>query len=179
MLSTKVHCTVELRKATGMATYTITITPEDGDGTTTTLRLDVTRGVATLTDVHLHAGAGLSAGQLPTIDYAMLLRAVGQEGAPAKAAGRKATGRGRPPAKRAGRAPAAAEPAKATRARVAAKKTARGAGGGRAYRRMPDDLASVFKQAGGATAVAAHYGVPRHTVQGWLRRLRSQGVLPA
>jgi hypothetical protein len=163
-----------------MASYTITITPEDGDGTTTTLRLDVTRGVATLTDVHLHAGAGLSAGQLPTIDYAMLLRAVGQEGAPAKAAGRKATGRGRQPAKRAGRA-AAAEPVKATRARVAAKTTARGAGGGggRAYRRMPDDLASVFKQAGGATAVAAHYGVPRHTVQGWLRRLRSQGVLPA
>jgi len=162
-----------------MATYTITITPEDGDGTTTTLRLDVTRGVATLTDVHLHAGAGLSAGQLPAIDYAMLLRAVGQEsGAPAKAA-RKAVGRGRPPAKRAGRAPAVAEPAKATRSRVAAKKTARGAGGGRAYRRMPDDLATVYQRVGGATAVAEHYGVPRHTVQGWLRRLRSQGVLPA
>jgi hypothetical protein len=162
-----------------MASYTITITPEGAEGTTTTLRLDVTRGVATLTDVHLHAGAGLSAGQLPTIDYAMLLRAVGQEGAPAKAAARKATGRGRPPAKRAGRAPAAAEPAKATRARVAAKKTARGAGGGRAYRRMPDDLATVYQRVGGATAVAEHYGVPRHTVQGWLRRLRSQGVLPA
>jgi hypothetical protein len=161
-----------------MASYTITITPEDGDGTTTTLRLDVTRGVATLTDVHLHAGAGLSAGQLPTIDYAMLLRAVGQEGAPTRAA-RKAAGRGRPPAKGARRAPAAAEPAKATRARVAAKKTARGAGAGRAYRRMPDDLATVFQRVGGATAVAEHYGVPRHTVQGWLRRLRSQGVLPA
>ena len=162
-----------------MATYTITITPEDGDGTTTTLRLDVTRGAATLTDVHLHAGAGLSAGQLPAIDYAMLLRAVGQEsGAPAKAA-RKAAGRGRPAAKRAGRAPAVAEPAKATRSRVTAKKTARGAGGGRAYRRMPDDLATVYQRVGGATAVAEHYGVPRHTVQGWLRRLRSQGVLPA
>jgi hypothetical protein len=77
-------------------------------------------------------------------------------------------------------AKATAEPAKATRARVAAKKTTRGAGGaGRAYRRMPDDLAAVYQRVGGASAVAEHYGVPRHTVQGWLRRLRSQGVIPA
>jgi hypothetical protein len=165
-----------------MTSYTITITPEGADGTTTTLRLDVTRGAATLTDVHLHAGAGLSAGQLPTIDYALLLRAVGQEtGAPARVtAARKTAGRGRPPAKRARRAaPGAAEPVKATRARVAAKKTTRSAGGqGRAYRRMPEDLPAVYQREGGATAVAEHYGVPRHTVQGWLRRLRNQGILP-
>jgi hypothetical protein len=165
-----------------MTSYTITITPEGADGTTTTLRLDVNRGAATLTDVHLHAGAGLSAGQLPTIDYAMLLRAVGQEGgAPAKAtAARKAAGRGRPAKVARRAAKAAAEPVKSTRARVAAKKTTRTAGGaGRAYRRMPDDLATVYQRIGGASAVAEHYGVPRHTVQGWLRRLRSQGVIPA
>src|SRR5258707_3258196 len=101
-----------------MASYTITITPEGADGATTTLQLDVTRGVATLTDMHLHAGAGLSAGRLPAIDYAMLLRAVGQKtGAPAKAAAaRKASGRGRQPAKRVRQAaPAAAQPVKATR----------------------------------------------------------------
>lgn len=164
-----------------MASYTITITPDDGDGTTTTLRLDVTRGAATLTDMHLHAGAGLSAGQLPQIDYALLLRAVGQEtGAPAKAAtARKAAGRGRQPATRKRQAAkAAAAPAKGARARVAAKKTARGAES-RAYRRMPDDLPTVYKRIGGATAVAEHYAVPRHTVQGWLRRLRSQGSLPS
>jgi hypothetical protein len=163
-----------------MSSYTITITPEGADGTTTTLRLDVTRGVATLTDVHLHAIAGLSAGQMPAIDYALLLRAVGQEaGVPAKAtkAG-KAAGRRRQPATRVRRAAAAAQPTKATRARVAAKKTARGGGGARAYRRMPEDLAAVFTRVGGATAAAEHYGVPRHTVQGWLRRLRAQGVLP-
>jgi len=164
-----------------MTSYMITITPEGADGTTTTLRLDVTRGVATLTDVHLHAGSGLSAGQLPAIDYALLLRAVGQEtGAPAKSTARRGTGRGKQPATRARRAGSAAEPAKATRARVAAKKTARtAAGAGRAYRRMPEDLAAVFNRVGGASAVADHYGVPRHTVQGWLRRLRSQGILPA
>src|SRR5258706_15779040 len=114
-----------------MTSYTITITPESADGTTTTLRLDVTRGVATLTDVHLHAGTGLSAGQLPTIDYALLLKAVGQDtGRPAKATtARKAGGAGRQPAKRARRTAPAAEPAKATRARVTAKKTAPGAAG--------------------------------------------------
>jgi hypothetical protein len=161
-----------------MTSYTVTITPEDGDGATTTLRLDVIRGVATLTDMHLHAGAGLSAGPLPAIDYALLLRAVGQEtGAPAKvAAAAKAA---RQPAKRARRAaPAAAQPPKATRAKVAVKKAARAGGGERrAYRRMPEDLAGVYKRTGGATAVAEHYGVPRHTVQGWLRRLRAEGVI--
>jgi hypothetical protein len=162
-----------------MTSYTITITPEGADGTTTTVRMDVNRGVTTLTDVHLHAGTGLSAGQLPAIDYAMLLTAVGQDaGTAAKpTAARKSPGRGRQPRTRR-TAPAAAESAKATRARVAAKKTARTAvGGGRAYRRMPDDLAEVFARTGGASAVADHYGVPRHTVQGWLRRLRDQGVL--
>jgi hypothetical protein len=50
---------------------------------------------------------------------------------------------------------------------------------GRPYRRMPEDVAEVYQQAGGATGVANHYGVPRHTAQGWLRRLRQQGLLPA
>jgi hypothetical protein len=162
-----------------MASYTITITPEDADGATTTLRLDVTRGVATLTDMHLHAGTGLSAGELPKIDYPMLLQAVGQAtgGATGVATARKATGRGRQPAKRARQA--AAQPAKATRARVAAKKSALAGGGeARAYRRMPEDLVGVYQRIGGASAVAEHYGVPRHTVQGWLRRLRADGVLP-
>jgi hypothetical protein len=166
-----------------MTTYTITITPEDADGTTTTLRLDVTGGRATLTDVHLHAGTGLPAGKLPTIDYALLLRAVGQETqAPAKvSAASKSAGRGRQPAKRVRRtAQAAAAPIKATRSRAAAKKATRGAeASARAYRRMPEDLPTVVQNIGGASALAEHYGVPRHTVQGWLRRLRSQGVLPA
>lgn len=164
-----------------MTSYTITITPEGADGTTTTVRLDVTRGAATLTDVHLHAGEGLSAGRLPAIDYALLLRAIGQEpAAPATAtAARKTTGRGQQPDKRTRRdSRTATQPAKATRARVAAKKTARSSKGEpRAYRRMPDDLTVVANRVGGASAVAEHYDVPRHTVQGWLRRLRAEGKL--
>ncbi|WP_156623849.1 hypothetical protein [Mycobacterium sp. 852002-40037_SCH5390672] len=45
---------------------------------------------------------------------------------------------------------------------------------GRAYRRMPNvvELESVYNQIGTVTGVAKHYGVPRHTAQGWMARLR-------
>jgi hypothetical protein len=47
----------------------------------------------------------------------------------------------------------------------------------RAYRRMPpaDDVLAAYRRAGTLTGLAEHYGVPRHTIQGWARRLRSQG----
>jgi hypothetical protein len=69
---------------------------------------------------------------------------------------------------------------RAATSRVAQK----AAGGGaatpsRAYRRMPDDLATVYRRAGSTSTVAEHYQVPRHTVNGWLRRLREQGAIPA
>jgi hypothetical protein len=69
-------------------------------------------------------------------------------------------------------------------ARKTAKKTATKtagrvhSGAARAYRRLPDDLAAVYQQLGGATAVADYYQVPRHTANGWLRRLRDQGIIP-
>jgi hypothetical protein len=49
----------------------------------------------------------------------------------------------------------------------------------RAYRRMPDTRAvvAVWRKGRTAMAVANHFGVPRHTATGWLRRLRSQGVI--
>jgi hypothetical protein len=101
----------------------------------------------------------------------------GAAAAPAKRAGRKqaepaaATGRGK-----AAEARAAKKAAKATRTTGS---SAAGSGGERAYRRAPADLAQVFQQAGGVTAVARHYGVPRHTAQSWVRRLRQQGLIPA
>jgi hypothetical protein len=50
-------------------------------------------------------------------------------------------------------------------------------GGERAYRRMPDpaDVLAAYRQVGSVSALADHYGVPRHTVQGWARRLRREG----
>ncbi|MET9265634.1 hypothetical protein [Amycolatopsis sp. NPDC004079] len=47
-------------------------------------------------------------------------------------------------------------------------------GGGRAYRKMPEvaEVLAVYEQTGTVTAMAAHFGVPRHTAQGWMGRIR-------
>ncbi len=44
----------------------------------------------------------------------------------------------------------------------------------RAYRRMPEpeSLQDVYAKVGSIAAVARHYGVPNHTAQGWIGRLR-------
>jgi hypothetical protein len=49
--------------------------------------------------------------------------------------------------------------------------------GERAYRRMPaaDEVLSAYQQVGTVRGLADYYGVPRHTVQGWARRLRREG----
>jgi hypothetical protein len=48
---------------------------------------------------------------------------------------------------------------------------------GRAYRRMPpaDEVIDIYQHTGTIIGVAAHYGVPRHTAQGWARQLRRHG----
>lgn len=49
----------------------------------------------------------------------------------------------------------------------------------RAYRRMPatDDVVAAYRQVGSVNGIAEHFAVPRHTAQGWIRRLRQQGHL--
>lgn len=44
----------------------------------------------------------------------------------------------------------------------------------RAYRRMPDadEVRAAYEKIGTVTGLARHYGVPRHTAQGWMSRLR-------
>src|SRR5437667_7355014 len=59
-----------------VTTYTITITADDDSAATTRLRLDASGDQVILTDLHLHDGKGLSTGQLPAIDYGLLLRAI-------------------------------------------------------------------------------------------------------
>jgi hypothetical protein len=83
------------------------------------------------------------------------------EPAPTKAIPRKAALRKAAPAKTTGRkAPAP----------VAASSVER------AYRRMPDDFAAVYQQVGTTAAIAEHYGVPRHTAQGWIGRHKKQNA---
>jgi hypothetical protein len=48
----------------------------------------------------------------------------------------------------------------------------------RIYRRMPDvrELREVYQERRTITGVAEHFGVPRHTAQGWITRLRRRGI---
>lgn len=200
-----------------MNSYTITISPNDDSGNTTTLLVDTSGDQAMITDVHLHAGRGLSAGRVPTVDFGLLLRAVNATSTTpsiAAAAAKPAapepvavdeepdptatprTGRAARTRRRATKAAPEPTPAPAARrgrggrasaaktaaapkatARKAAKATkaakAADASGERAYRRMPDDFATVQEQLGTARAIAEHYGVPRYTVHSWIRRIRS------
>lgn len=183
-----------------MNSYTITISPNDNTGNTTTLMVDASAGQVRITDVHLHAGDGLSSGQLPTVDFGLLLRAIGPAGTGRPAAiaaaptgsdqagsastrsastGQNArSARSSRPSRATGSARGGAS-ARSASTRTASTRTASTAtsdAGERAYRRMPDDIAAVHRQAGTARAVADHYGVPRHTATGWLRRLRTMAA---
>jgi hypothetical protein len=106
-----------------MTSYTITISPNDNSGSSTTLVVETHAQTVRITDVHLHAGAGLSDGHLPAIDFAQLLRAV------------------RPPVTRAVPAGLAAEPATAAIGEVpepsrprASRRTATATAAGRGVR---------------------------------------------
>jgi hypothetical protein len=57
------------------------------------------------------------------------------------------------------------------------RKVKTSAGGERAYRRMPDpnEVMAAYEEVGTVSGLAEHFGVPRHTVNHWARRLRSQG----
>ncbi|GIJ65994.1 hypothetical protein Voc01_009110 [Virgisporangium ochraceum] len=169
-----------------MSGYTVTITPSGGQsGPQTTIQVDTTSGSARVTELTVRAGgSGLSPQELPVIDLAGLVAALAPGSAPALAAAPAA------PAI----ADAPATPARGRRARKAAaeapKKSTRGrrrgaaadeapAKAGRAYRRMPaqDEVVAAWNETRSATQVANHFGVPRHTATGWLRRLRQMGVI--
>jgi hypothetical protein len=172
-----------------VSSYTITISPDDDSSTTTTLRLDTSSEGVRLTDLHLHAGNGLSTGALPAIDYGLLLQAIApttptpvitSPAAPTQQTAATRAPRAEPVASRGRRAGARKSTAPSTGARKATatrgkKATRVTTGSQRAYRRMPDDFATVYRKAGTAAAVADHYDVPRHTAHGWIRRLRDQG----
>jgi hypothetical protein len=103
--------------------------------------------------------------------------------AAAKAAATKATGTKATSTKATRSRATGARPAGA-KATAAVKATGRGrkaAAAGeretRAYRRMPDpaEVLAAYAQAGSITGLAQRYGVPRHTANGWARRLRREG----
>jgi hypothetical protein len=90
-------------------------------------------------------------------------------------AGRPSRAKKAGPTAPAKKAPTRSRQTKAERAAATAQSTS----DRRAYRRMPEpaDVLAAYLEVGGTTALARHYGVPRHTATGWLRRLRNQGML--
>jgi hypothetical protein len=84
---------------------------------------------------------------------------------------RRAAAEAEPVERKARRSRKAAVESTGRRARKAAQTDTR------AYRRMPepDEVMAAYQAAGTITGVAEHFGVPRHTVAGWARRLRGQG----
>ncbi|GLI00179.1 hypothetical protein [Phytohabitans aurantiacus] len=151
-----------------MSRYVITITRDNGgaEAPHTTVRVDTSTGQTRITELTVRAGnrTGLAPGDLPPLDLDLLVRAL-TASAPALQAPtvtRGSTARSAPARQQTGR----------RRGRVPAA-----ASGKRAYRRMPEpaEVMAAYEQAGSITGAAEHFGVPRHTVASWARRLRDQG----
>lgn len=154
-----------------MTQYTVTIESQLGESTTV-LRIETTPQPR-IVEVNVTAASdgAISSTTLPPIDLAAIAAAFGacppgtEEPAVASTrAARPAPGR---PAPR----PRTATPPAAT------------TGGGerttRNYRRMPDvaELVGAYREAVSVTELARQYGVPRHTMNAWLGRLRREGVI--
>jgi hypothetical protein len=181
-----------------VSSYTITITPDDSSNATATVRVNLGTDGPRITELTLRAGdaEGFPPGSLPGLDLDVLLGAFASAAAGSvttSPATRGSATRGsaikgsaiRGSATARSTTPQPKTPTRPTRAEAATTKSASAdktsksaAAGRRPYRRMPEDVAEVYQQSGGATGVANHYGVPPHTAQGWLRRLRQQGLLP-
>ncbi|WP_199818203.1 helix-turn-helix domain-containing protein [Streptomyces griseus] len=149
-----------------MSEYVIVITPTGSDGEPdltgpqTTVRVDTTDGprIVELT-VRAAGGSGLHNRTLPTVDFDLLVRAI-------------SPGTTAPPADSVAPAPVSLAPL------PAAVPAAPGEERPRPYRKMPDTdvVVRVYEELGGSVgAVAKRFGVPRHTAQAWVSRLRKQG----
>lgn len=176
-----------------MSRYIITITPEPpGLGSQTTVRVDLSSGQPRVQELLVRSAdkRGLASGDLPVIDFGLLISAVsgGTRAAADTTSGETASGRRRGRAsgataqtdrKSRSRTAAAARTGRRAAARPAAEgaEGAENGGAERAYRRMPepDEVIAVYEKVGTITGLAEHFGVPRHTAQGWAGRLRRGG----
>jgi hypothetical protein len=168
-----------------MSSYTITITPdpsEEGTPSTapqTTIKVDTSSGQPRITEVSIRSTApdGLPAAMTPAVDLELLVSAL--------------TSRMREPNRRMREpnstpalvteeptAPASHQTAKEPDGiRPAPPRKTSSDHSHRTYRRMPNtaEVLAVYEQIGTITGVAKHFGVPRHTAQGWMTRIRKHG----
>lgn len=129
-----------------------------------------TRALHWLTDALAVAGALPQVNALDGVDRAQ--RVAGFVGPARKLVRAGAATTSAPPKTGASRAP------QGTRARIAKRTTAgETPKDERAYRRMPpaEEVMAAYGQVGTVSGLADFFGVPRHTVQGWARRLRGEG----
>jgi hypothetical protein len=171
-------------------TITITPTPTDDPAAHTSIHVDTGAGGARITEMTVRAADGgtLTPQYLAGVDLEALIAALSPPASAATTTARPAppdTGPTRAQGRATGRTNASATTP--SRARQAKKDTSAAgqrsdgqrSAGRRAYRRMPEarEVLDAYRKLGGTTALARHFGVPRHTATGWLRRLRRTGQL--
>lgn len=175
-----------------MSQYIITIVPVLDGGVAdpvpqTMVRVETDGDRLTVKELTMRApdGAGLVGGELPTVDFELLLRAFAGRTPGTAIASPRATAALRPGR---GRRPAVRHDDDAARQGETRRQSAARNGktpvlkAGRAYRRAPEPTAleKVYAQTGTIAGVAAHFDVPVHTAQGWISRLRrNTGVTEA
>lgn len=161
-----------------MGQYIITIVPVADDDfagpvSQTTVRVETDNGRPTVTELIMRApgGSGLVNGELPYVDFETLLRAFVPEGSTEPAPPRPAT----KTTPKKPTAPSRSAGARATGAKVGHLPA------GRAYRRAPEveELEAAYAETGTIAGVAEHFGVPVHTAQGWISRLRRKTAAQA
>jgi hypothetical protein len=163
-----------------MTRYVIAMTitpdpPSSAAASQLTVRVDTSSGRPRVSEVVVRSGdaRGLGSADLPAIDLGLLVQALSGGPAPVPAT---ASVRATRPA-RSARSKVSARSAGAASARVRGRRSRTEPEPERAYRRMPEasEVLKTYKRVGTITGLAAHYGVPRHTAQGWAGRLRREG----
>ncbi|HEU4424414.1 MAG TPA: hypothetical protein VFR67_17950 [Pilimelia sp.] len=174
-----------------MSEYIITIVPvtEDdvaGPISQTIVRVETQDGKPFIKELTMRGleGSGLDATRLPHVDFEMLMRAflpgtaqpvTAPAPRPVDVPEQRPVPRRSTPRSTADATPGtgAAAPSR-RRAGVKASHIQKG----RAYRRAPEpeELAAAYEETGSIAGLAAHFGVPVHTAQGWISRLRRKNV---
>ncbi|MFF0531164.1 hypothetical protein ACFYT3_22595 [Nocardia amikacinitolerans] len=166
-----------------MGSYTVVIMPDppndqgdSGDVLKLTIRVDAAESDTRVTDIAISTtgAAGLTSQKVFDIDIEAIVAALARRFSPSGTRAPLAPSRPAPvPVQRSEQMMLESASVSPVASRSAAPRDTDGEGG-RAYRRMPDvnELRAAYERLGTVTAVAKHYGVPRHTAQGWMGRLR-------
>jgi hypothetical protein len=175
-----------------MSQYIITIVPVvdggfTGPATQTMVRVDLEGGQLSVMELTVRAaeGSSLGHGSMPQIDFELLMRAfLPSQGEPRvdRLETESMVGAvARHPMRAGGTASARARKTSPTRRGTPSSSSTDKISSlrrGRVYRRAPEtaELEAAYLEAGSIAGVAEHFGVPVHTAQGWVSRMRRKSV---